>query len=128
MTDEKIVRILPVPLTEEELVSIGSELSGYQLEKEKLESEKTAIVKDYNDQIKGKEMLISGLAHQINVGTKNVEVECFWTPDDPIEGKKTLYRFDTGEFIETKEMDLLDLGTPPELALNIAEGANEQEG
>ena len=121
MTDEKIVRILPVPLTEEELVSIGSELSGYQLEKEKLESEKTAIVKDYNDQIKGKEMLISGLAHQINVGTKDVEVECYWEPNDPEEGKKTLYRIDTSKLVEIKEMDLLDMGTPPELALNVAE-------
>lgn len=125
MTDEKIVRILPVPLTEEELVSIGSELSGFQIEKEKLESEKAAMVKDYNDQIKGKEMLISGLAHQINVGTKDVEVECYWTPDDPEEGKKSLFRSDNSELVEIKEMDLLDLGTPPEFALNVAENANE---
>ena len=67
---ENHFEILPVQLTEEELVNIGNELSGLQIEKEKLESEKAATVKDFNDKIKSKESQISELAHQINAGSK----------------------------------------------------------
>lgn len=107
---EKEIRILPIQLDEEELIKIGNELSQIQIAKEQLETEKAATVKGYNDQIKEKEVIISSLAHQINAGTKDEEVECYWTNDEPEAGKKSLIRYDTGEIVEVKDMDLFDDG------------------
>lgn len=117
---EKHFEILPVQLTEEELVNIGNELSGLQIEKEKLESEKAATVKDFNDKIKSKESQISELAHQINAGIKEVDVECYFSLDDPEPGKKSLYRIDTSELVRTENMNLLDTAEPTEDEINSA--------
>ena len=106
---ENITRKLSVSLTEEEQLEIGLRLADLEINISTIEFEKSAMMKEYNDDIKGKEKDVLDLSRTLKAGEKEEEVECYWTNDDPAEGQKTLYRFDTAEKLETDFMELFDV-------------------
>ena len=112
--EEAIIRTLPVKLTEEQQLEIGLMIAGNEIDIGRLEAEKSAMTKEYNDEIKGKWKENLDLSRTLKAGTKEEQVDCYWSTDDPEDGKKTLYRTDTSEKLETESMDLFDGGKEDE--------------
>ena len=106
---ENITRTLAVSLTEEEQLEIGLKLADLGISIGELEAEKSVMMKEYNDEIKGKSKDALDLSRTLKAGEKEEDVECSWANDDPEAGQKTLYRNDTSEKLETETMELFDV-------------------
>lgn len=99
-----IVKTLPVPLTGEEKLFIGSKIAELECGLNKTELEKKTAVSAFNDAITAQSAEILALSRKLNSGVRETEVECYWVLDDPENGRKTLYRVDTSEAVETVNM------------------------
>lgn len=111
---QKITRTLPCKFTEQEHRDATDELLDLIEDKDKLEQDKSDIVKSYGNQIKGLEEKIIEKTALIRSGVKDKPVECEWRFNNPRHGKKSLWRLDENRIIDTQDMDLLDSGTVEE--------------
>lgn len=108
---QKITRTLPCKFTEQEHKDATDELLDLLEEKDKLEQDKSDLVKSYGNQIKGIEEQITEKAAIVRSGVKNKPVECEWRFNNPRHGRKSLWRLDENKIIDSEDMDLLDNGT-----------------
>lgn len=107
----KITRTLPCKFTEQEHRAETDELLSLIEDKDKLEQDKSDIVKSYGNQIKGLEEKIIEKTALIRSGVKDKPVPCEWRFNNPRHGRKSLWRLDENKIIDSEDMDLLDNGT-----------------
>lgn len=105
---EIITRSLPVPLSEHQELELGRSIAELRLNIDTLRIEKSVKSKEFNDKINGMEFTLSEMSKHLKEKSKPEMVECEWVNDDPTPGMKTLYRKDTGESVETQNMNLFD--------------------
>ena len=74
--EETIIKTLPVKLTEEEQLEIGLNIADNEIAIGRLDAEKSAMAKEYGDEIKGKWKENMGLSRTLKAGVKEEEVEC----------------------------------------------------
>lgn len=99
----KTVRTLPVKLTEDELSDRSKSLAKHYQDRAVADLQRKEVAAQLAATIKKHDSQISILAQAINTGTEWREVTCEWQYDWP-DGKKRLFREDTEELIETKEI------------------------
>ena len=125
--EDTIIKTLPVKLTEEQQLEVGLFIAGNEIDIGRLEAEKSAMTKEYNDEIKGKWKENLDLSRTLKAGVKEEEVECRWENDNPEEGQRTLYRADTSEKVgESEPMDLFD-GNPEDLPADTGDPEEKKE-
>ncbi len=126
--EETIIRTLPVKLTEEEQLEIGLNIAGNEIDIGKLEVEKSAMAKEFGDEIKGKWKENLDLSRTLKAGVKEEEVGCSWATDEPEPGQRQLYRNDIPEekVGEPEPMNLFD-GNTEENAADSGETENKHE-
>lgn len=104
-TIETVNKRLPVELSQEEKDELGLKLADLNIEIET----KIEIKKALPKQIEGLQERAAILGHELKTGTVEKDVECYWEINEPVEGKKQLYRTDTGEPVgEPVDMELFD--------------------
>ncbi len=109
--NEIIIRTLRCPLTDEQQIEIGQRLAEINIEIEAKIELKKALPKE----IEGLQERAASLGHTLKDGSELKEVECYWSLDDPEEGKKQLYRVDTAESVgDPVDMELFDVEELPE--------------
>lgn len=96
--------MLRVPLTDEEMLQMGRDLAAKQQDLKQLEDDKKSIAAEFAAKITGIEGQISITANKLRQGYENRSVRCLTVFDQPTSGKKTTYRLDTMEAIETRAM------------------------
>lgn len=106
----KITKRLACKFTEQEHREATDELLDLLEDKDRLEQDKSDLVKSYGNQIKGIEEKINEKAALVRSGYKEKPVECEWRFNDPRHGRKSLWRLDENKIIESEDMDLLDTG------------------
>jgi hypothetical protein len=94
---------LPVPLSPETRLAKSIEMSGYIMRVD----ETDADLRDYRGRIREEQASLQGkislLAHQVNTGTEEQDIECEDVADW-VNNEVCTYRVDTGEMIETRSM------------------------
>lgn len=88
----------------EELATIAKELSGAIADVETIAGEKKASDAVFNGRIKECEEKISDLAKRYNKGGETAQIGCDIRYDNPEPGKKSYYRMDRAELVETHDM------------------------
>lgn len=129
---ETTFRTLPRPLTDQEKIEIAEQMVHKQNQINEIEDLKKKLNPLRAD--------LASLSKIFDKNSKDEQVECYWSEDNPEPGQKTLYRMDTGEEIEVAAMTVednqteLDLQTEPDvnpLAMEIVpdelEGNEESE-
>ena len=110
---ENETRTLPCPLTEEQQIELGQRLAELNINIEGKLDLKKALPK----QIEFLQEEAAELGHRIKNNAEEKQIECYWQVDDPVPGKCTLYRFDTGAIVETRDKGLFD--QPNELTEDV---------
>lgn len=104
MAKRKIARLLPVQVGDQERLTIGIDPSEMIAQREQVESEAKETAQRFKDDLTAMRTRINYLAKIVETGEEDREVECYWQYHDPFRGNKALYRSDTGELVESKEM------------------------
>lgn len=102
---------LRVVLTEAEILKRGREIARTGQEKVQLEEDLKEAVASLKAQIASKQADIARLQTEINNGYIFRLVLCRVMMNDPAPGMKTIYRTDSGEQVEAKDMDEHDKQT-----------------
>lgn len=97
-------RSIMVPRDQEAIRVLGDQLADVVSEQAALEAEKSEVVKDYNDRIKGLEAKARELARSYRSGDKMSIAVDVCVEYDFDEGRVTVARCDTGEVLEDREM------------------------
>lgn len=103
------VRNLRVLYTDAERLDLGRKLAGAYQDIEQVNKDFDSVKADFKARITSHEAKITDLAGKVNNGFRIEEVKCEWRFDLPEKGKKSLYRLDTNELVETVEMTGADL-------------------
>ena len=93
-------RHLACTLTENELLSFGTELADVNLTIQTTEAEKKEAAKAFNATLKRDRLREKLVSEFIRTGIEEREVNCQWNYDFD-SGRKTLVRNDTGEVLES---------------------------
>lgn len=101
---ETFYKSLETKLTDLEIKDLGQQLAKTEWEKSTLELEKKMAADKFKQDIDGKDAKIRELYRFINRGTEFRDYLCYWKYNDPETGKKSLYKFQTKEHIETTQM------------------------
>lgn len=97
--------------TEKELLELSRGLGRTCTEISTLESEKSAVTKDFGSRIETKEIQRDSLVDKVTSGYEMRPTECFVVMDVPNHSKDYLRRNadgTTGEFVERREMTTAD--------------------
>lgn len=113
-------RNLLVKLTDEEILEYSGQLAKNTLDLGATEDRKKEAVATFTATMKKYEAAINELSHKVSMRKEYREIKCEWHFNWE-EGKKTLYRTDTGEQIESqpisdydRQMRLEETGIAPE--------------
>ncbi len=87
-----------------EKTEIADKLAQAQADMETVEMEKKASDSAFNDRIKQHATAVSTLAKQYNKGGETAQIGCDIRYDNPEPGKKSYYRMDRAELVETHDM------------------------
>ena len=77
----RLLRELPVHMTQEELEKLITEFSQKIQEKERVEAEKTRAAKEYKEHIDGISDRLRTLANIVRRKMRDQDVECLWRMD-----------------------------------------------
>lgn len=88
----------------EEKTKIADQLAQAQADMETVETEKKASDSAFNDRIKQHATSVSTLAKQYNKGGETAQIGCDIRYDNPEPGKKSYFRMDRAELVETHDM------------------------
>lgn len=100
---------LPCVLTTEEILESGKKLANLTTAKDQLDAQKKRVGSDYKAKIDEKIAQISIETNKIETGIEHRVVNREAELNVPEQGKKTLYRTDTGEEIGVTDMTLQEL-------------------
>jgi hypothetical protein len=89
----------------EEKAKIADQLAQAQADMETVELEKKASDSAFNDRIKQHATSVSTLAKQYNKGGETAQIGCDIRYDNPEPGKKSYFRMDRVELVETHDMN-----------------------
>lgn len=106
--ERRPIRTLPCLLTDEERREKAKELARHHIEIGRLSDEKKAVVDEYKHKISAHEAKVGEFSTQIHAGFESREIQCWWEMNTPSLGMKSLYRSDTGEFVESEKMTEVD--------------------
>jgi hypothetical protein len=87
-----------------EKTDIADKLAQAQADMETVEAEKKVSDSAFNDRIKQHAAAVSTLAKQYNKGGETAQIGCDIRYDNPEPGKKSYYRMDHAELVETHDM------------------------
>lgn len=102
--DVVIDRLLPLKLTEEELLERGDQMAAAELKIEQLSGERSMLTAKINEQKQTR----AKLAHTIEAGVENRDVKCKWI-GNYATNQWLLIRQDTGAEVEARTMTSQDL-------------------
>lgn len=105
MPDGLVSMSLRCIFTPEELVERAKRLGEANRKKESLEADKKNIVAEYTSRIANQQLDIATLSEKVTNGYEHREVECRVVYDLPKAGMKTIYRNDTGEKVDERQMN-----------------------
>ena len=100
--------ILPVALTEDELLEKGKELADTELEIQDLEIAKKTAMDEFKQILNAKQLFTSITAKKIREKSEDREIKSAWVCHHPERNMKTLYRLDNHETVEVTEMSNYD--------------------
>lgn len=108
----KIVEIeLPYKFTEDELIKLGHDLAEMRNDYDALEEEKKATAAQYKAKMDDLKVKMDNVGKYIIDGEVQRMTKCEVRLNDPVVGKKTLYRQDTGEVAAIQQMDEKEMQT-----------------
>ncbi|MCK5236169.1 MAG: hypothetical protein KAR06_04205 [Deltaproteobacteria bacterium] len=107
MTNNTESRNLSVKLTEGEILDYSNTLAKTNMDLAATEDRKTTATAAFGHEIKRHKAEINILSHKVATREEYRDVECEWEFDF-VEGKKTLYRTDTGEQVESAPINDYD--------------------
>lgn len=90
--------------TAEELSAIAKSLAIAIADRESITGEKKVSDAAFNERIKKCDGEITNLAKRYNKGHEVAQIGCDIRYDNPEAGKKSYFRMDTGELVETHDM------------------------
>ncbi len=96
-------RELKCVLNDEEILRYSRELAKKNQDKDDAEQAKKCVIADYKDKIESFTASIGLLARKISSGYEHRPVKCTWAYDYE-KGKKTLFRDDTCERVDTADI------------------------
>lgn len=121
-------RNLSVKLTPLEMLDKGKELATACTRKQDAEDAKKAAASQHKATCDRCEADVSLLTSIVGSGSVHRDVRCAWIMNDPTQGSKTLYRLDTEEPVETRDMTGKDLQTVMESVDNEAAASRDVGG
>jgi len=96
---KETTRALDVPLTDHEIAGKARSLTAKMAERDAVDAQKRAAVKDYNEQLKDLDEEIDKLAISVRTGKAKRDVPCLEVTD--LQAREVrVYRLDTGEVCE----------------------------
>lgn len=101
---EKVERMLPCVLTEQDIMDMSQTLGEKIQEAEEIETEKKAAAASFKLQADALDAEISHLAKCVRTREEEREVACEWTYNVPRNGMKQLRRLDTFDVVDEKDM------------------------
>lgn len=117
MRDKTITRALRCNFDASSMAEIAKKLASEVTEIQTIEEEKKVSNSAYKSRIDAHTEEMNSLASRYNKGHELKDIECDIRYNDPESGKKTIYRMDTAEPVETLEMSWEE--KQDELQLNI---------
>lgn len=104
-TKEKVTEIeLPYKFTDEEINQLGRDLAEMNEEYSSIEEEKKRYAQEYKTKLDNLQGKIDNVSKMIIDGEIQRMTKCIVKLNDPVVGKKTLYRQDTGEVAAIQPM------------------------
>lgn len=104
MRDETITLAIFEKYSPEELTDVAQKMANAQSELENVEAEKKVSDAAFNERIKKFAADVSALAKQYNKGGETAQIGCDIRYDNPEPGKKSYFRMDRNECVETHDM------------------------
>lgn len=112
-TDQKTVKMpdgvckisLRCAFTHDELVEQAKRLAEANRQKQRLEDDKKNVVAEYTSRIATQTLEVAVLSEKVTNGYEHRDVECRVVYDEPKAGMKTIYRNDTGEKVDERQMN-----------------------
>ena len=110
VTSTKIKMLLPVKLQPPELLSVARKMGEAITERDVVDAQKKATLKQYTERLAGINSRITSLNLTLSTETENREVECERVKD--LDAKEMrIIRLDTGEVHERRPLSNLELQT-----------------
>lgn len=104
MREETITLALFEKYTPEELAITAQQMAQAQSDYETVETEKKVSDAAFNERMKKLSALVSELAKKYNKGGETAQIGCDIRYDHPEPGKKSYFRMDRNELVETHDM------------------------
>lgn len=104
MAKRNVSRLLPVKVEDSERLEIGITLSELIAKREGVDAEAKEVAQRFKDDLTYMRTQINHMAQVVETGVENREVKCHWLYHTPDRGNKSLYRDDTDELVEIKDM------------------------
>ena len=100
MTEERSLKCI---LTEEQVLAYSREMAKTQQDRIETELQKKSVMSDFKDRIERADLILSTLSRKVANGYEHNSIKCAWSFDWE-ENKKFLYRSDTGELVDSREI------------------------
>lgn len=104
MREETITLALFEKYSPEELASTAQQMAQAQSDYETVETEKKVSDAAFNERMKKYAAAVSELAKKYNKGGETAQIGCDIRYDHPEPGKKSYFRMDRNELVETHDM------------------------
>jgi len=104
MRPDTITLAIEEKYSTEEKADIAQKLAAAIAEQETIAGEKKVSDAAFNERLKRCDGQITTLAKQYNKGCESAQIGCDIRYDNPEVGKKSYFRMDTGELVETHDM------------------------
>jgi hypothetical protein len=104
MRDDSITLAIFEKYKPEELAEVAQQMAQAQAELENVEVEKKVSDAAFNERIKKFAADVSTLAKKYNKGGESAQIGCDIRYDHPEPGKKSYFRMDRNELVETHDM------------------------
>jgi hypothetical protein len=122
--DRETTKNLRVLLTNDDLIARSRALGDNNSKLEQIEEDKKRVTSQYGSDIKLVKSTIKQLSHVVTSGYELKDILCGVYYDRPTKGKKSIVRLDTGEVVETEEMNHMER----QMVLPIIDVAGEENG
>lgn len=101
-------RALRHVFTNEESLENAKQLAECLMETNRIEQDFDRVKSDFKSRLSSVDARIGQLRDKVSSGYEIVTTPCEWRFDDPAPGRKSLWRLDTDELVETQEMTTAD--------------------
>jgi hypothetical protein len=105
MPDGTLTMSLRHQFTREEILERSRQLAEATRKSASLTDDKKRVVKEYDSRIANEAQVVADLSEKITNGYEHRDTDCRVVYDDPSPGKKTIYRNDTNEKVESRDMN-----------------------